>query len=56
MSNTKLLKTIDWFIDIQDSLGKREYGRKFKSSIFDVEFNNINTKWQLHFEHRSKPF
>lgn len=49
MSNTKLLKSIDWFIDVPDVSGTDEFfeNESIFSSIFEVEFNNVRTHWRL---------
>lgn len=49
MSNTKVLKTIDWEIGVPDISGTAEAFQKklISSSIFDVEFNDVKTQWRL---------
>lgn len=50
MSNEyKLLKTIDWFIDVPYHEGTDDFfkNERIKSSIFDVEYNTVKTEWRL---------
>lgn len=49
MSNTKLLKIIDWFIDVPEVSGVDEIfdNKTIRSSIFDVEFDHVKTQWRL---------
>lgn len=47
MSNAKLLKTIDWFINVPEDFFGDRTKTMIISSIFIVEFNNVKTKWRI---------
>lgn len=46
MSITKILKIVEWLIEVPDGL-KDFANEEFDSSIFPITFDNVTTYWRL---------
>lgn len=49
MSNSKKLKTVDWYIEVPEESAAKFQNKSIKSSIFSVEFMKVKTLWKLNY-------